>query len=81
MNIVGKSRIQFWIEPDREWTAGSPDCQEWQVLDLVIRWGTEADHLGTVWETICQVQKSQFDFRRASIKCLFLDLPRLSTIL
>ena len=38
----------FWIEPDREWTAGSPDCQEWQVLDLVIQWGTEADLLGTV---------------------------------
>ena len=43
-----KGFFWIWIEPDREWTAGSPDCQEWQVLDLVIRWGTEADLLGTV---------------------------------
>ena len=40
--------IQSLIEPDREWTVGSPDFQEWQVLDLGIQLGTEADLLGTV---------------------------------
>jgi len=43
------SRRSRQESPGTEWTAESPGCQEWQVLDLVIQWGTEAGLLGTVW--------------------------------
>ena len=50
------------------WTAESPGCQEWQVLDLVIQWGTEAGLLGTVWEkTVCEIQQIKCDVKQT--KC------------
>ena len=40
--------LLYGVEPGREWTAGSPDCLEWQGLDLGSQQGTEAGLLGTV---------------------------------
>ena len=54
--------VLYRVEPDREWTAGSPDCLEWQGLDLGSQQGTEAGLLGTVCNKIeCDFRCERFN--------------------